>query len=81
MMEEMLISMLGKMTGLSPDEMKALSEKAINLLQSLEERLQAIEANQIALMKLLQEKGIENDNDNNNSNSRQLAIGSVDSGA
>lgn len=34
MMEEMLISMLQKMTGLSPDQMQGMAEKAINLLNS-----------------------------------------------
>lgn len=35
MMEEMLISMLGKMTGLTPEEMQALSNKAMGLLNTI----------------------------------------------
>jgi hypothetical protein len=34
MMEEMLISMLQKMTGLSPEQMQGLTEKAMAMLES-----------------------------------------------
>jgi len=42
-MEEMMISLLQRMTGLTPEQMQALSNNAINLLQSFDTRLKAIE--------------------------------------
>jgi len=42
-MDQMLISMLQKMPGLTPEQMQALSTNAINLLTSLDSRLRRIE--------------------------------------
>lgn len=42
-MEQMAISMLQKMTGLTPEQMQAMANNALNLLQSLDGRLQTIE--------------------------------------
>ena len=42
-MDNMVIAILQKMTGLTPEEMQSLSQQAINLLQSLDGRLAAIE--------------------------------------
>lgn len=42
-MDEMLVKMLQNMTGLTPDEMQRLANNAINLLQTLDNRLKAIE--------------------------------------
>lgn len=42
-MDDMLISMLGKMTGLSKDDMQKMVKNTIDLLMSLENRLSNIE--------------------------------------
>jgi hypothetical protein len=44
-MEQMALTMLQKMTGLSADEMKTMANNAIQLLVSLDSRLNRIEAN------------------------------------
>lgn len=45
-LEQMAIGMLQKMTGLSPEEMTGLANKAVDLLQSLDSRLTNMEASQ-----------------------------------
>lgn len=42
-MEHMLISMVGKLTGLSPEEMQAMATKAMGRLEGLDGRLSRIE--------------------------------------
>lgn len=42
-MEQMMLSLLQKMTGLTPEQMQQLSENAIKLLLSLDTRLANIE--------------------------------------
>jgi len=41
-MEEMLISMLQKMTGLNPEQMQGMAEKALNLLNSFAADMEAV---------------------------------------
>ena len=41
-MEQMAISMLGKLTGLSPEDMQKLASTAIQMLQSANDQLTAI---------------------------------------
>jgi len=43
MMEEMMVNLLSKMTGLSPEQMQVLAEQAIALLQSMDSRLTNME--------------------------------------
>jgi hypothetical protein len=42
-MEQMMLTVLEKMTGLSPDQMQGLAENAINLLRTLDARIGNIE--------------------------------------
>lgn len=41
-MEEMLISMLQKMTGLNPEQMQGMAEKAMNLLNNFASDMEAV---------------------------------------
>ena len=42
-LEQMALSMMQKMTGLSAEEMQALANKAVELIQSIDTRLQNME--------------------------------------
>ena len=58
-LENMAISLLSKMTGLSPEQMEDLANKGIALIESVDNRLKNIEAviNQIAPLLPAKEQG------------------------
>lgn len=43
-MQQMAANMLGKMTGLTPEQMQAMAQNAMSMMQSLDSRLANIES-------------------------------------